>query len=421
MFLKKSLSGGATLVAEYVPHVRSVSVGVWINFGSRDEPREFNGVSHFIEHLLFKGTGRRTAKDIATVIDRIGGYCDAFTSREYTCVYIQAMDSQLETIFDLLSDIVIHSSFDPVEFKREKDVIFEEIRMTADIPDDELFDIFFSSIYKNHPLGNPIQGTMSSVRKMDDVNIRKIFRKYYTPSLMTLSVAGNFDKKNLNELSEKYFGFDGKKPCRNPLKRQTPVFSSENILKNRKLEQAHLCVAFPGIKQKSKYRYAKYLLNLILGGTISSRLFQKVREERGLAYNIYSYYFSFEDTGITGIYAASNASNISEIIKLSIAECENIVAKGVGEEELSIAKENLKGNYMLSLESMNSRMIKLAKQEMFFGKFYGLDNILNEIDSVTSEDLQKLMKLMYKAEKLSAVVLGPVAGVLKKKDLMISR
>lgn len=420
MYLKKILPGGTTLVAEYVPHVRSVSVGVWINFGSRDEPEEYNGLSHFIEHMLFKGTGRRSAKDIAAVIDRIGGYCDAFTSREYTCVYIHSMDSHLETAFDIISDIVLNSSFDAVEFKREKSVILEEIKMTADIPDDDLFDIFFKSVYKEHPLGKPIQGTVSSINRINSANILEMFKKYYIHSMMTLSVAGNFDRKKLIDLSNKYFGFNGEKTERNYLKRKPPLFSSDASLKKKNLEQTHLCIGFPGIQQGSKHRYAKYLLNIILGGSISSRLFQKVREERGLAYNIYSFYFSFEDSGITGIYSASSASNVSEIFKLAVGECEDIAVHGVNEKELTLAKDSLKGNYMLSLESMNSRMIKSAKQEMFFEKFFDLDSILKEIDSVSCEQLQELMNLIYTPGNISSVVLGPVEGIVKKRDLIIN-
>ncbi|RMF96684.1 MAG: insulinase family protein, partial [Candidatus Schekmanbacteria bacterium] len=254
----------------------------------------------------------------------------------------------------------------------------------------------------------------------DNENIKRLFKKYYIPSMMTISVAGNFDKKQLVELAEKYFSFPDRKKGKQEPERKKPVYNSNILLKQKKLEQAHLCVGFPGIKQVSKYRYAKYLLNIILGGSISSRLFQKIREECGLAYNIYSFYFSFVDCGIVGIYSASSPENVSEIYRLIIEECGKLTEKSVTEEELAIAKESLKGSYMLSLESMNSRMIKTAKQQIFFGKFFTLDQILAEIESVSSKQLQELMKLIYKPEKVSAVVLGPVRGFVKEKDLRIN-
>lgn len=417
MLLKESLQNGVTLVAEHVPHVRSVSVGVFVKQGSRDEPEKFSGLSHFIEHLLFKGTKNRNAKDIAVALDMIGGYCDAFTSREYTGVFVQASDFHIETVFELLSDILHNSLFDDNDVQKEKRVILEEIKMCEDLPDEFLYDLFFKVVWKGHLLGNPIQGTVKSVNNIKSKTIKEMFPGLYRPSQIILAVAGSFNKKKLIDFSNRYFCFDNVRDVKknNSPSRKKPQYTPDIFIKRKSLEQAHFCLGFPGVSQTSEMRFAKYLLNLILGGSISSRLFQKIREDRGLAYNIYSFYSSFTDTGIFGVYAGASPDNIEEIVKLVMDELEDIAVKGVKDKELKIAKEHLKGNYLLSLESMNSRMTKLAKQELYFGKFSDIDEIMKNIDAVTIEDIKRFVSAVYRKDKLSLAGLGPIKRNIRRE------
>ena len=408
-YRKEELPNGIRLVSEVVPHVHSVAVGVWVMNGSRDEDEKVNGAFHFIEHLLFKGTKTRDAKNIAFAIDSIGGQFDAFTTREYTCFYIKALDKYLDTIMELLSDILLNSTFEGEEFVKEKQVIMEEIKMSEDMPDDYLHNLFYKTFWGNHGLGRPILGTKKTITGLTPEFLRKYFKTSYQPQRMIISVVGNFGEEKLIDLTRKYFIFENPEGNNIP-PREKPVCKSGYVLKQKKLEQIYFCLGMPGLKQTSEERFIKYILNLVLGGSISSRLFQKIREERGLVYNICSFFTSFSDSGILEVFGSTSPGNIEEILKLIFNEFDEIINKGITPKEIDIAKNHLKANFLLALESTSTRMSKLAKQEIYFKGFFTIDETLQGIDAVTLEHVQNLAKRLFKRE----TIVFAATGLLKE-------
>jgi predicted Zn-dependent peptidase len=406
---RRAFSNGLILATEAMPQLRSVSLGVWMKQGSRHETAEENGISHFIEHLLFKGTTTRTARDIALQIDSIGGQMDAFTTKEYTCFYFKVLDRHLDVAVDLLSDIIRNPQFLPAEIEKERKVIYEEIKMVDDTADELVYDIWSEAHYGNHPLGRPIQGTMDSVGRMHVDALTRYFRDSYRPANLLVTAAGSLDHDKLEQsLGAAFAGLNGHKEIAlGPL----PTARSLVTVRDKKeLGQLHLCLGLPGVKMDDDRRFPLYVLNTLLGGTMSSRLFQHVREERGLAYSVYSSANSYLDTGTLLVYAATSPESGREVMDLVHAELKRLKEQPVTDAELKLAKDHLKGNLMLSLESSSSRMSNLARQEIYFGRHFGLDEILNGIDAVEHRHLMGLAQDLFDPERSTLAVLGNAAG-----------
>lgn len=405
MHRKEVLPNGLTILAEEMPNIRSVTLGVWLRQGSRHERAGENGISHFIEHLLFKGTERRTAADIAKTIDSIGGQCDAFTSKEYTCFYARVLDDHLPIAVDLLSDIVLHPKFDPQNIEKERKVIFEEIKMVEDSPDELVYDLFSETFWKSHPLGMPIQGTVESVTALDTETLAAFFRESYHPANVVISAAGHLDPDRFVEAVAKAFA-----PIRPRGERRQvspPVTRPGVATRDKKdLEQLHLCLGVEAYPQGHEDRHAGYVLNTMLGGTMSSRLFQRIREERGLAYTVFSSINSFMDTGYLMVYAATRPGGGQEVLDQVCVELARLKNEPILPEEVTAAKEHLKGSLMLSLESTSSRMSNLARQDIYFGRQFSLDEILEGIEAVTAEDVRRLANRLLLSERSTVAVLG---------------
>jgi predicted Zn-dependent peptidase len=335
-----------------------------------------NGASHFIEHLVFKGTETRSAREIALAVDSIGGQMDAFTSKEYTCFYAKVLDDHVEDAVDLLSDIVQRPLFDATELERERKVIVEEIRMVEDAPEELVYDLFSTHFYPGHPLGRPIQGTEGTVGGLSRARLLRYFRENYVPDNILIVAAGNVDHTKLARLCAKRFGRmtrGGGKPRRGPRpKTRGGVVSRAK----KELEQLHLLLGVPSFPERHSQRYALFVLNALLGGTMSSRLFQKVREERGLAYSVYSAVNAFADAGVMMVYAGTSPDKGDELLHVVRDELRDLRTKGPTAHEVEIAKEHLKGSLMLSLESTSSRMSNLARQEMYHGRTFSMEEIL---------------------------------------------
>ncbi len=405
-YAKSVLRNGIRLVTERMPHVRSVAVGVWVETGSRHEPVERGGVSHLIEHLVFKGTATRSAQDIARAMDSVGGQMDAFTTKEHTCFYVQVLDEHLPLAVDLLTDILLHSLFDAEELEREKSVVLQEIKMVEDTPDDLIHDLFAAQIWDGHPLGRPILGTREAVAGYGREVVHTHFEQHYVPGRITIAVAGNVTHERTVEL----FGerFDGAGRPRVDVTQVAPTMRAGVNIVHKELEQVHLVMGFPGVSHVAPERYAMFLLNDVIGGSMSSRLFQEVRERQGLVYSIHSGVQAFRDTGTAYVYAATEAANFSKVLKSILKELRDLKKHGITRDELDRAKNHLKGSLMLSLESTSSRMNRLAKHEMHFGSFLTMDAMLAAIGNVRHEEVQGLVGEVLDEERLALTTYGPL-------------
>ena len=383
---KYMLSNGLRVVVEYMPTVRSVSFGIWVKTGSRNESTNNNGISHFIEHMLFKGTATRTAKDIADVFDGIGGNVNAFTSKEYTCYFAKVLDEHLPIAVDALSDMFFNSELNEEELVKEKNVILEEIAMYEDTPDDKVHDEAARASYGDHPLAYSILGIKDRLIDMKPGDLRQYMNEMYTIENTVISVAGNVEEQKLLTLLEQYFGgfnLHSSKEVSN----EAPLFVGDYIFYKKKTEQQHICLTFPGCSFKDQQLYAMILLSNALGGGMSSRLFQEIREKRGLAYSVYSYHMSFADTGLFTVYAGTAPKQTKEVIDLTMEQLDLLQKNGLSKDELTRGKEQLKGSLILSLESTSSRMNRLGKNELMLGRHFTLDEMLARIDKVTMEDV----------------------------------
>lgn len=388
MVEKYVLENGVRVVLERIPFVRSVALGIWVGTGSRYETSNVNGISHFIEHMLFKGTTTRSAKEIAETFDRIGGHMNAFTAREYTCYYAKVLDTHFDVALDVLSDMFFESVFDPVEMEKEKKVILEEISMYEDDPDDLVHDLILSSVYGKHPLGQTILGTETVLKGLTQQHIFDFLNQHYTPQNVVISVAGNVDDQVIHKIEEKFSKFHRKLHRQ---KESVPEYIGTPILRTKKeLEQAHICLAFPGLPLGHPELYNLIVLNNIIGGSMSSRLFQKIREDLGLAYSVYSYHSAFLDSGVTVMYAATATNQLTKVIELMQQIIEQVRTDGITDTELENAKEQLKGSLMLSLESTNSRMSRLGKNELMLERHLTLDEVLHRIDCVNQATVRKI-------------------------------
>ena len=405
-YRKSVLPNGIRIVTERMPHVRSVAVGVWVETGSRHEPAERGGMSHLIEHLVFKGTASRTAEAIARAMDSVGGQMDAFTTKEYTCFYVQVLDEHLPMAVDLLTDILLHPLFDAEELEREKSVVLQEIKMVEDTPDDLIHDLFAAHVWDGHPLGRPILGRREAVQAYDRDVVHRHFEEHYVPPRIIIAVAGNVTHDRVVDLFGA--GFNGfARPGGGRDTPAPPMRPGVNIVP-KDLEQVHLVMGFPGLPHAAPERYALFLLNDIVGGSMSSRLFQEVRERQGLVYSIHSGVQAFSDTGTLYIYAATDAPNFARVLKSILKEIRGLKKDGVSVEDLARAKDHLKGSLMLSLESTSSRMNRLAKHEMHFGSFLTLDEMLRAIEAVKHEEVQALVSQILDEDRLALTTYGPL-------------
>jgi predicted Zn-dependent peptidase len=414
---KHVLPNGLTIVTEAMPSMRSISVGIWLLTGSRHERPEENGITHFLEHMVFKGTKNRTAEEIARSADAIGGHLDAFTTKEYTCFSIKVLDENLPRGFEILSDLVKNPLFQPEDIGKERQVIEEEIKMVKDTPDDLVHELFTQAYWRGHPLGRPILGTRQTVGRFNRPRLSEYFRSHYTPGNMIIAAAGHVHHGEILELVRREFGAGPSRSRRQPSR--APV--AHPHLKRRskeELEQAHICLGAPAYSQTHPKRYACYVLNTVLGGGISSRLFQNIREKRGLAYAVFSSLNMFKDAGCLTVYAGTAAQNARDVVRLIAEELRRTKRTPLSGEELQHAKDYLKGSLMLSLESTNSRMANLARQEMFFGRYISLDEIVAGVDSVSARDVQGVARNIFPPERLALTVLSPPNGrKISREDL----
>ena len=392
-----------------MPHVRSVSIGVWLARGSRHEPREQSGIAHFVEHMLFKGTDTRSAEDIAQTIDSIGGQMDAFTAKEYASYYIKVLDEHMSLAVDVLADIVRRPAFSEDDITREKKVVLEEIKMVEDTPDDLVHELFTENFWVDHPLGRPILGTPDTVESLTREGLRRYFSGVYTAPHMIIAAAGNIEHQRVRDLVEGAFGTVSAES--RELSDAPPRVEPRIIIRNKELEQSHVCLGTSSYQQDHKDRYSSYVLNTVLGGSMSSRLFQNVREKRGLAYAVFSGLSAYRDAGSMTIYAGCANSAIGELIDVVVAELKRIKDEPLPESELRRAKDHLKGSLMLNLESTSSRMSHLARQEIYFDRQVGLDETLEGVERVSQDDVQRVARDLLRDGALAATVLGAVNGL----------
>lgn len=405
MINKIMLDNGVNLLTEDIPHVRSVAVGIWVNVGSRDESGPVAGISHFIEHLMFKGTENRTAKEIAEALDAVGGQLNAFTTKEYTCYYAKVLDEHFELALDILSDMLFNSKLDSGDIDKERNVILEEIKMYEDTPDELVHDVFAGTIWDVHPLGRPIIGYADVIRDLSRETIKDYMDSYYVPGNTVVTVAGNI---NHNAVAEKISSIFGKRKGASRKRiMELPKPKREITCRSKETEQVHLCVGAPGLPLDHEQIYVFQLVNTILGGGLSSRLFQEIREQRGLVYSVYSYHSSYHDAGLFCIYAGLSKENLNPALELIFKEIKDIQLNGVTDQELRRAKDQLKGNLLLSLENVNTRMSRLGKSQLYLGKVVPPDEIVQRIERVTGDDIRKLAMEKLDPGKFALASVGP--------------
>jgi predicted Zn-dependent peptidase len=413
-----TLTNGVRVITEVMPHVRSISVGIWIGTGSRRETSDQNGISHFIEHMLFKGTTSRSAEDIARSVDSVGGNLDAFTAKELVCFNTKVLDEHLPRAFDVLADLVLHPLFRDEDIDKEKGVILEEIKMDADSPDYLVHEIFSANFWKDHPLGKPILGTRETVKRFDRQMIDEYYRAVYAPSNLLLTAAGNLKHDVLVNLVRQHF--ESLPPNGTAPLDQVPATHARIALRNKKsLEQVHMCLGVPSYPLPHEERFACYVLNTLLGGGMSSRLFQNIRERQGLAYAVFSELSPYRDTGCLSIYAGTSVESVGKVVESIIKEFQQLKQETIGEEEVRRAKDHLKGSLMLSLESTSSRMSNLARQEMYFGRFFTLDELVESVEQVTADDVQRIARAFFDPKQIALTVLGNLDGFkIGREDLV---
>jgi len=407
MVSKTVLDNDIRVISEEIGHVRSISIGAWVEGGSRRENLLTSGTAHFIEHMLFKGTARRSAFDIASAVDSVGGVMNAATGKELTSFYIKIPDYHLEMAVDLLADIFTGSRFAEEEIVRERSVILQEIRMVEDTPDDHIHDFFDGMFWKGHPLGLPILGTKERVESFSRDDLFRFFQSHYGGGNLVLTAAGNLRHSRFTELVRKSFGsLAGTSLC-GPV--EVPAAVPGRAVLRKELEQAHLIIGAPAPSAVSPERHAAFLLNAVLGGSMSSRLFQEIREKRGLAYDIGSYLVPYRDAGMFGVYVGTDGARVREVLGLIREGLERSCAELLTEKELQSAKELLKGNFLLGMESTDNRMTALAKNEIYFGRQMTPEEIVGRIDAVGREEIRSLAGRMFQPDAMTVAALGPVS------------
>lgn len=405
MYKRYVTDNGIRVITEKISHFRSVSIGLWFKIGTVIEDEDNNGLSHFIEHMMFKGTEARNAKQIAEAMDAVGGQLNAFTAKECTCYYAKVLDEHIDLALNVLSDMTLNSIFDPIEMNKEKGVILEEILMYEDSPEDMVYDLLASSHFGAHPLGMPILGNQRNLEGFQKEEITSFMERYYTSDNLVISVAGNFDEVQLVNLINKYFGKlnrsnDNTKRLKEPMPIKKIRFREKDI------EQVHLCIGSPGVKLGQEETYSLMVFNNIFGGGMSSRLFQRIREEKGLAYSIFSFPSNYTCGGLYTIYSSMKVAQVVDVLTLIMSEIREIQNKGVTKEEFRMAKEQLKGNYILGLESTSSRMTAIGKSELLLNKVITPSQVLNKIDSVTLDDIHRIIDIIFNIRYTTLAMVG---------------
>lgn len=424
MFAKTVLDNGIRVVSYEMPGNRSVSLGIWVENGSRHESAAENGISHFIEHLLFKGTERRSAAQIAEEMDAVGGIINAFTSKENTCYYAKVLDENLSLAIDLLSDIFLHSSFDAEEIERERSVILQEILQAEDTPDDYVHDLFNLDFFQDHPIGRPICGRQETVSGFRRQDIVQFFNARYRPEKVIVSAAGNIRHAAIVEEMAARLGSIGEVTLKSPSESAAdtvPETASGVYPHPKPLEQVHLCLGMAGIHQTHPKRYVGYVLNTLLGGGMSSRLFQEIREKRGKAYSVYSFSSSYKDVGYLGVYAGTSLESTEEVVELITQELKKFAAGEISEAELQRTQGQLVGSTMLGLESTDSWMSHIARNEIYFGESITTDEICRRIRAVSREDVVELASELFRSDGRTLTLLGDFADNFQIKNLSTSQ
>ena len=408
MYRKTTLSNNLAVVTESIPYFSTVSLGIWWKTGGRYENEENNGISHFIEHMLFKGTSRRTAYDIAKEIDAIGGTLNAFTGKEYTCLYARVLKKDIDIALDIISDMYKHSLFKDDDVEREKDVIAQEIKMIEDSPEEYIYDMFNASYFKGNSLGMPILGKKENIGQFTREELMKHFQKYYSPHNIIITATGRIDHEAFVGKIEKLLQDLGEQGDHETFIKSPNPCKGMNIYE-KDLEHIYLCIGTDGVSQIDKKRYSLYILNAIMGGSMSSHLFQEIREKRGLVYNVYSYVNCYHDTGTFGISTSTSQEFVEEVLTLIKEEIMRIRDKGITNAELAFSKKHIKGNLFISLESSETRMGRLAKNEIYFGGYIPLKETLREIDIIKKPQVDEIGRTIFnKPEEISLTILGNV-------------
>ncbi len=405
MYKKHVLENGLTIIGEEIPYVKSISLGVWINAGSRIEDEEISGVSHFIEHMLFKGTKNRTSKQIASEIDNLGGQINAFTSKECTCYYVKLLDSHIDIGIDILSDMILNSKFEEDDLDKERSVIIEELKMYEDSPEDVAYDLLTENIYKSDPLGMNIIGTEESLKRLNREKLLGYFNKYYVPNNSVISISGNFNfDEIINKIEEKFKAWN-KRDVNIDIKKAE--FKSCFLTKNKDIEQINLAMSLEAVPlENDEEVYALAVVNTVFGGSISSRLFQKIREEKGLVYSIYSSQSLYRKCGELGIFASMSNDHLEEVYESIIEEIKIMKKYYLTDQEIKESKEQLKGSYILGLESTSSRMMSIGRSLLLNDKVESTDSILKSIDSVDRETVKGVIDKVFNLDKLGVCIVG---------------
>lgn len=411
-----TLPNGLRIITERMPHVRSISIGIWIASGSRLERGPERGIAHFLEHMLFKGTHRRTAEDIARATDSIGGNLDAFTSKELVSYNVKVLDEHLPIAWDILSDLVLNPTFDATELEKEKGVILEELKMDADNPEHLAHELFLKHLWQGHGISQPIIGVKSTIRGFTRDMLVAYHERIYSPTNITVTAAGNVDHGRIVDMVSA--SFEARTAGKALPVQATPTLHAPFLLKQKRTQQAHVYLGAPAQPIANEKRYVWYVLNTLLGGGMSSRLFQNIRERQGLAYAVLSDLMSYRDTGCLAIYAGTSAETVARVVSSIMEEFRDLKANPVNEEELRRAKEHLKGSLVLGLESTNSRMTNLARQSIYFGRFFSIDEMLSSIESVTAGEILELCRESFVPERLSLTVLGNVQHLALDRSLL---
>lgn len=411
MIKKYTCQNGVRIVLENIPTVRSVAIGLWIQTGSVNENEKNNGVSHFLEHMFFKGTATRNAKEIAEAFDSIGGQVNAFTSKEYTCYYAKVLDNHASYALDVLGDMFFHSEFDAEELQKEKNVVYEEIKMYEDTPDDIVHDLLSKAVYEKNPLAYPILGTEETLSTFTRDTLKQYIHEMYTPDRLVISIAGNVDESFIKEVEKLFGSYSGGTPTN--VTYEKPVFHYNTLQRKKETEQAHLCLGFEGLPIGHRDSYSLIVMNNILGGSMSSRLFQEVREQRGLAYSVYSYHSGYQDSGLVTVYGGTGAQQMDVLFETIQNTIASFKREGITAKELNNSKEQLKGNLMLSLESTNSRMSRNGKNELMLGKHRSLDEIVELIDAVSEESVAAITNKVF-TDKFAMAFISPQEDFKRK-------
>ena len=401
MYNKIILNNGLRIVTEKIPYLHSVAIGIWVKTGSRNETIQNNGISHFAEHMFFKGTEKRTAKQISETLENVGGQINAFTSKECTCFYTKTLDTHFELAFDLLADIFFNSKFDNKELELEKNVILEEVNMYEDTPEDIVHDLLSETIYKSS-LGYPILGSQKNIKEMTSDKLKEYIKQNYLPQNIVISIAGNFEDDKVDNLIDKYFAHWNVENKQKQYYKQTE-FNSGELIRNKDIEQTHICIGFPGIENSHEDFYSIVAMNTILGGGMSSRLFQEIREKRGLAYSVYSYVTAYMKEGYFTIYAGINPKNEDQVVEIIEKEINKIRKKEINEQEISNVKEQLKGNFLLGLESSTSIMSYGGKSELLFDHIKTPEEAIARIDNVSKNNVGEMIDRVFGSDKRAIV------------------